>query len=465
MKKILFIASFVCYINTFAQNQPAEKSAFTLDEAKKYGVEHHYTAKNSQYESKFAEISVKKLTAVGLPQINAEGNFQNFINLPVSLVPANAFGLPSYVTDFFMGLSQLSGVPFNQPAASNKEFSELKFGTKFNSNGGITVNQLIFDGSYIYGLKAAKAYADMSKQQEQKTAEDISCDVEKAYYMVLIAQENVKLLSSSKNTLQDLLTQISAYHDAGFIEEQDVDQLQLTLSGIENSLTNAQMQYELALDMLKFKMGYPLESNISLVESIETLTGNVNELLIKSDFNPQSNIDIKLMDSREQLLKLNKKVESSKIYPRLVGFFSHTENTYSNQFKVPNKWYPTTLWGLKLQVPLYNGGSYFSTVKQTQLEIERIQEAKKYAEQGLILQYTATKNEFTTAVNESKQSKSSLELAQKIREKTKIKFKEGLSSSMDMSQSENQYLSAQGAYIGSLLKLLNAKANLKKLTK
>lgn len=461
MKKLSIITIVFCNIGLLFSQE--NKTTFSLDEAKRYGVENHYNAKNSRIESELAEHSVKQLRAVGLPQINAEGTFQNFLNLPVSLVPSDAFGMPEYILDFFRGLSQLSGVPFNEPVTDPNQFSELKFGTKFNTSGALTVNQLFFDGSYFYGLKAAKAYADLNKQQEKKTAEDIQTEVEKAYYMVLIAQENIQLLTSSQKTLETILTQTKAFYEQGFIEEQDVEQLQLSLSSVQNSLNNAKLQYELALQMLKFQMGYDPAASISLTDALETLLADNQSLLLKNDFAASSTLTYQLMTQREKLLSLNTKVETSKIYPRLIGFFSHSENAYSNQFEIPKKFYPTTLWGLKLQVPLYNGGSYFSTVKKTKLEVDRIREAKKFTEQGLQLQYQAAQNEFSASVKEVEQMKSNLLLAEKIRNKTNTKFSAGISSSMDLAQSESQYLSAQGSYIASLLKLLNSKVSLKKI--
>lgn len=462
MKKTIFI-SILSF--GFALQAQTDKTAFSLDEAKRYAAENHFTAKNARYDSQIAKQDVNEIRAIGLPQVNAEGNFQNFINLPVNLVPANAFGFPAYLTEFLGGVSQATGVPINAPAPSGSEFSELQFGTNYNTSGGITVNQLIFDGSYIYGLRAAKAYAEMNKILEKKSVEDVEADVERAYYMVLIAQENVKLLTSSRTTVEDLYKQTKAFFEQGFLEEQDADQLQLTLASIDNSLNNATLQYDVSLQMLKYQMGYDLSQPISLLDNLETLSADVNTYLIKNDFTPNGTTQFQLLDYQEKLLTLNKKSEVAKIYPRLIGFFSHTENTYSNEFKIPKKWYPTTLWGLKLQVPIFGGGSYAASVKKTKIELARIQDTKKFTQDGLMLQYSSAKTEYTAALKESEHAKSSLELAKKIKEKTNIKFKAGVSSSLELTQAENQYLSAQGAYIGSLLKLTNTKVNLKKLTK
>ncbi len=457
------ILAITLHLHSFAQ---ADKNSFSLKEAKEFAVQNSFLTKSSSYDSQIATQTIKDVRAMGLPQINAEGNFQNFINLPVSLIPSNAFGFPDYLIKFLVGLSQATGVPLNAPAPNPSEFTQLKFGTNYNINGGITLNQLLFDGSYFYGLQAAKVYAEMYKIQEQKTAEDVVLAVEKAYYMAIIAAENIQLLETSKKSLDNIFNQTKEFNKAGFVEAQDVEQIQLNLSTFDNTINTAKLQQELALNMLKFQMGYDMAKSITITDNIEALMSDASSFLLKTDFNPQGLTDFKLLDYREKLLTLNKKSEKSKIYPRLVGYISHTENTFMNKLSLKdNPWFPTTLWGLKLQVPIFNGGGHQATMKKVNIELTRIKEAKLYSEQGLQLQYASAKTEFNAAYNEQTISKKNLELAEKIKNKTDIKFSEGVSSSMDLTQAQNQYLSAQGNYINSLFKLLNAKANLQKLTK
>jgi hypothetical protein len=81
----------------------------------------------------------------GLPQISSEVNYQNFLEMPVSLVPAEFFG----------------GNP--------GEFRELTFGTEQNMIGSLKMEQLIFDGSYLVGLQAAKVYLAISENLFEKT--------------------------------------------------------------------------------------------------------------------------------------------------------------------------------------------------------------------------------------------------------------------------------------------------------
>lgn len=461
-KRFLLLIALMSVFSSWGQS-----NSYTLEQALSYAIEHNYQVKNAKYETELAKQDVNTTKAMGLPQISGEGSFQNFIDIPTQLAPADAFAFPDYLTSFLAGVAQQTGVPLNVPAPTGEtEFSEFQFGTKYNFSGGVTVNQIIFDGSYFYGLRAAKAYSQLMKVSEQKTEETLRESVEQAYYMALIAEENHEILSKSKSSLENLLKQTKAFNEEGFLEEQDVEQLDLNLTVLENSIKNAGLQKDLALKMLKFQMGYPINDPIELADDIEKLYTSVPKDLASKESNVQNLSDYSLIDYQEKLLTINKKVTQSSLFPKLYAFFNHSQNAFMNEidFSTSN-WYPTTLWGLKLQVPIFSGFKYKAEMKKANVEMERVADLKHMTEEHLKLQVESAKTEYIAAFNDFSASQKSMNLAQKIEKKTMVKFNEGLASSMELTQAQNQYLSNQGNYINALLRLMNAKTSLEKVLK
>ena len=167
----LFLGSI---LPIFLVAQTTENS-FSLKQAQDYALKNNYQIKNAQLDVTIAKKKVWETTAYGLPQVMAEAKFQNFIDLPTNLIPANAFN----------------------PLAPEGEFAELQFGTDYNTSATISASQLIFDGSYIVGLQAARTYQELSINNKKKTDEEIKYAVAQAYHTVLVAKENEKVLAQS----------------------------------------------------------------------------------------------------------------------------------------------------------------------------------------------------------------------------------------------------------------------------
>jgi outer membrane protein len=414
-----------------------EAKTFSLAEAKEFAKKNAYTVKNAENDILAAKLRIKETTALGLPQINGGASYQNFIALPVSLVPAQFFG----------------GKP--------GEFAELQFGTEQNMRAEITGTQLIFDGSYFVGLQAARVYSELNKTALIKSQAEVSSNVSRAYYVAQVAQENLKLLEKSKATLDKILFETRELVLNGFAEEQNIDQLELLVANIKTSIDAANNQKENALSLLKFQMGLDIATPIMLKDSLNVLFAfpdGEKALSVNADVSSLS--DYKLVANRERLMFLNYRLEQSKFLPRLNGMINYQRNAFSNDFSFlesSQKWFPTNVWGVNLQVPIFSSYMRISRVKQAKIEHEKAINSLQMAEQSLKMQLQNARSAYLLAIERNKNEKSNLELAEKIRNKTMVRYKEGMASSMELSQTENQYLTTQGNYINSIFQVLNAK--------
>ena len=118
---------------------------------------------------------VLETTAIGLPHVSAEAQWQQFLEIPTTLVPAQMF----------------------DPNADPNDFSELQFGTEHNASATLNASQLLFDGSYIVGLKAASTFKKMAQHSLQLTEQQVKDNIALAYWGVLLAEEKVVFKGSS----------------------------------------------------------------------------------------------------------------------------------------------------------------------------------------------------------------------------------------------------------------------------
>jgi len=436
---ILALGYVVLTSNLLAQTE----QAFTLKQAQEYALKNNYQRISAEKDVLIAKKKVMETTGIGLPRVEAEAQFQNFLELPVSLIPASAFN----------------------PNAPADEFAVLKFGTDYNTTGRITATQLLFDGSYIVGLQASRTYKSFAEKSLEKTEIMVREDVAQAYYLSLVADENLNILKKIAESTAKLLDETTRVYQEGFAEEQSVDQLQLTVNNINNSLSEAERQKAIALNFLKFQMGLELSSTITLSDNIELLLAEVSaEDAFSKEFKVENSIEHQIIKVNEDLMKLSLRKERFAFAPSLAAFFNHQQQNMSNKFEVfsGGTWYPSTLWGLSLKLPIISGGMRLAKMGQAKLDYEKAVNTTKQVEQSIMLQVQQAKSSYTSAYSIYTNQKDGLRIAEKINNNSVKKYTEGLISSMELTQTQTQYLETEAKYIKSLLDLFNSTSQLKK---
>lgn len=461
-KSLTFIATLVISVAAMGQTN----QSFSLIEAQNYAVEHAFAVKNARMDASVAEREVKETLAIGLPQLNASLEYNNFIDIPTQVAKGDIFGFPDYLVNFLGGVSQETGVPLNAPEANPDAISELQFGADQTVTAGLQASQLIFDGSYFIGVQASRAYADAMKLSIEKSEAETKTAVAEAYHMVLIARENTTILENSRTVLKETFDQTSALYENGFAEEMDVDQLQLNLADLDSRINYAENQAKIAEDMLKFQMGLDMRNEITLTDNIESLT-NANEAggMLTTPFVIGNNYDYRVQSRYVSLAKLGVKNEKARALPSIGAFYTYQENAQRfefNFFDGNQAWYPTQLWGVQMSIPILAGGAGAHRIQKAKIDLERAEAALEQIEQGAMLEYSSAKLEFDYAIDQRDIQNRNLLLAQRIFDKTQIKYNEGVATSFELTQAQNQLLTSQGNYINSTLQLLNARTRLNK---
>ena len=437
--KLLSVFFLLIALNLGAQN------AMSLQQAIDYALKNGYSVQNAASDIDIARKKVTELRGIGIPQLNVDGAYQNFIDVPVSVIEAGAFN----------------------PAAPPGTYLRIPFGVKHNMSYGYTASWLAFNGEYLVGLQASKAYVDLSKTNLRKSEIEIKESVTRAYQTVLVLYENKRILNENIASLEKSIAQTEAFYREGFIEELDVDRLKLLKQTLSITLSTLEQQTALAEKLLKFNMGYDVNTAIELSDKlndqIESAKTGVDAL---PTFDIKSNIDNILLDQALNLQKLELKRQQSVFLPTLSTFYSWKESRITNEgdklfdpmFRVPGG----TLWGVNLGVPIFKGFSQRSRVQQARLNMQKLETTQKQARQGLELQAAQSYTTYATALKNYNQSKESVALAQRILDRAQIKFKEGIGSSIELIQSENDLLNAQASFVEAARQLLDSRVSLDK---
>lgn len=457
-KAIIFL--FTLTLTLSAEEVSAQTMSLTLADAHAQALENNQKSKISALEIEKAEKVVRETLAIGLPQVNAQGSFQNFLDIPVNVIP-------DFISPSVYGVLITEGL---LPAGAGGEpgLIPAAFGVDYTMSGEVTLNQLLFNGSYLIGLKAAKSYVEMSQLQKTKSDVDVKEQVSEAYHTVLLAQENARVLGSSISTLEKMLADISALYEEGFVEEQDVQQMQLTVNTLKSQKQNAERQEGLTKMLLNFQIGQDLETDIQLLDDLNTLTSAPDiQQLVTSGTVPDllKHPDMRIVDQGILLQDLRIREQKSQYLPSLNGFFNHSQNAQRNEFNFldgDEEWFPSTVWGVSLQLPIFSSGMKSAKVKQLEIELEQNELQRELTEDALALTAASARSDYLFAQEQYDMEQENVALAKSIRDKTRIKYQEGISSSIELNETENQFIQAQSRSLQASMSLLNALTQLKK---
>ena len=434
----------ICWL--FSASLYAQKNikTFTLLEAVEFAIKNNRASQNAERDVKIAVQTKRETRASGLPQINANVSYNNWLEQQVSLIPAEFFG----------------GTP--------GQFSEVTFGTKQTMNGSVTVKQKLFDGSYIVALQAAKVFLEISKKNKEKTVNEIRKLAAYSYVNVLLAEANLKIVNSNITLLEKNVWELSKVYENGLIEEESLQQLQLTLSGLKSNQHYTKRLKNIAYQIFNNSLGLDLDTSVVLTDRLEDL------VVYYSKFNPiQANNDVeKVIDykialnsvrSNELLLML----EKTKALPTLNAFINGSYSGNNQRFSFlenSQKWFGASMLGVSLDIPIFSSFERRASAQRARLNLEKSKEDLYDTANKLKLQINTAMSNYEFAVEDYEIKKNALDLSKNIATKNEIKFFEGLTTSFDLSQAQRQLYIAQQDYLQSMLNIILKRIDLETIT-
>ena len=418
--------------SVFSQN---ETLVFSLEEAIDYAHSNNKLALDSQSDVRMAELQKWETTATGLPQISADISYNNWIEQQISLIPAEFFG----------------GMP--------GDFVEVAFGTQQTVNGTVTLKQKLFDGSYLVALQASKVYLEISKNAKEKTLSELRKVVTNAYGSILLAEENILILDANIEILEKNIEELQKVYENGLTEAENIEQLQLTLSGLVSARNYNAILKNLAYEMFNLTLGLDIDTSVNLTDRMEDLV--VKVLLSTTETSNSSlenNIDFKIavnnMRSNELLFKLEKRKALPTINAFINGGYAGNNNRF-NFLDRSQKWFGASLFGVNMSVPLFSSLERSAATQKAKIALEKSERALVNTRQELKIKIKRAQNELAFAQQDLETKKQAQNLAKRIEEKNQIKFFEGLASSFELSQAQTQLYTAQKQYMEAMLSVLN----------
>lgn len=457
MRFNIILISLLTFGGIFAQ----EKTDFTLNEAILYANDHSYAMQNANDDIEIAKKKVWETTTMGLPQINGTVDYQYFIKQPKMVVPSSMFDFSLPVVQLVQGYFGLTPNAYPQAAEG---YTELSFGLKQNLSASATMTQLLFNGSYLVGLQSAQVYLKISESIKEKTQISIKQGVVNAYAGVLMSRDAIDILKKNKQNLEKMLSDTHEVIKNGFAEEQNAEQLALTLTTIDNQLKNIERLEQYNLNMLKYIMGIPTEQNLVLTQKLsDVLVQHQTGYITPETFDYTNHIDYKMAENNVNANQLLVKLEQSKALPSLAAFVNYGVKADNDEFKFFNKdqkWINSSIFGVSMNIPIFSSLQRSSRVQQAKIGLDKAERLEQETIEKLNLAFQSAKINYENALQNFYSAKEGLKLAESIEHKESIKFKEGLSGSFELNQAQMQLFAKQQEYLQSIFELISKKAGL-----
>lgn len=407
---------------------------FSVKQAVDYGVQNSVKVKNALLDIQMQQQTNREITAQALPQISANGSVTDYLKIPVSLIPGEIFGEPPGTK-----------IP-------------VQFGTKYNASGGIDASQILFDGQVFVGLQARSAAIDLATITAEVTAEQIKANIYKVYYQLVVGKKQLTSIDANIERFEKLLHDTREIFKNGFAEKLDVDKASVQLNNLKTEKQKIENQLQAGNAGLKFLMNMPQKE-------ILILTDTLSEEELKSDildeaYNYSDRKEFQLLSIASQLNKYNiKRYQLSRI-PTLAAFASYTKNAQRTEFDFFNKggeWFTTSLVGLRVSIPIFDGFARRARIANARLALEKTNNNLQEMQESIDNDVNQARIKMKSALLTIDDQKQNVQLAEQVFNTTKKKYDQGLGSNQEIYNAQTELKVAQNNYYSALYDAITAK--------
>lgn len=439
----------------------AQQVTMTLSESITYALENNMDVKNAQLETLVSKATIGEQRSQGLPQINSTLELTKNVQPPLIILPAEAGSVIGGGGDG--GGDGGGGAP--PPDDTPSDITVIPFAVNFQSSLTTTVEQMIFNGSYFVGLKAAKTLKELTDYDKEKAELDVIEAVKKAYFTVLVNEERSRLVAANRERLEQLLEETTALFEEGFVEKLDVSRIRVQLNNLQTDFDKATTATEVSKYLLKIQMGMPLELELVLEESLQEYSNDDNGFYSTLEAEMLNRVEISQLEKNIELATLDLKNNQVQYIPNFSAFGTYQRVTgaqdFGNVFQA-DRWFSTSFVGLRLTIPIFDGLRKSYVIQSNRLQIKQLENAKFNTIQNIKLEEYQAKATLKNSLKALEVQKENRVLAKEVFDMTNIKYQEGVGSNLEVVEADAALKEAETNYYAALYDALIAKVDLEK---
>lgn len=406
----------------------------TLDKAIEIALKENSQLKIFKYEIEKSKSSLNESYSLLFPNISLEGSYIRNIKKPVFFLP-----------DFFGGTG---------------EVRPIEVGSRNSYTGALKVSLPIFAGQVYSGIVISKLGLELSLISYEEAIAQTKLNVTKAYLDVLLMKDTEKFIKKSYENAQKNLENAIKLNKAGILSDFELLSAQVEVEKLKPNVLQTEFSYQTALNFLKTLL------NLNSTDSIEVV-GSIDEFMVANQI-PELNEQVIENSFTLKKLSLQKQIADNNImlmkwghYPSLVAFGNYQIQTQAENYDFNRyKWVKSAAVGLTLNVPIFSGMGVKSRVEQAEIQSKEIDETISATRKQLDIAIQNTLNKLMTSLQKIEAQKINLEKTQKNYQIAEVRYNEGMSTQLEISNANVNLLSAELGYTQSIYEYLVAQAEL-----
>jgi outer membrane protein len=439
MKKSNILSVLILFLITgFLRAQNSKELSLTLKEAEEFAIQNNKMMISSRLDVEASRIAIWETISNALPQVSASGSFTDNLKLMTTLLPGDFFGKPG-------------------------EKVPVTFGSQFNSGATLQASLLIFNAPLYIGIETTKLANKLNEKNLVKTELDTRESVSNAYFLILVAERSLNILDRNIANQNETLKSTKSMLSAGMAESTDVDQMASNVTMVENTRSTMQRNIELNYNLLRFQLGVSPDTKIILKETLDDITSKINvEALLSQQFDHRQNVDYQLVEGQERISELAVRTQKANLLPTLASFYDYGVNGMGDKAN-NQEWFKNSMVGLQISVPIFASGQRYTQIRMAKVNLDKAVTNRMMVTDQLLLQEKQFRYNLLSANQQYQSQKDNVEVSKRVYASTENKYKQGMASSLEMTQANSLYLQAETNYITSLMSLLQSKLALDKL--
>ena len=440
MKTILLLLfGFVFTTNLSAQNENKPTHSFSLEDCVAFAQKNNVQVKNALLAIEAQAQTNREIASAAFPTINTNLSSTDYTKIPTSLLPAQIFG------------------------GAAGTFIPVQFGTKYNTNYGASIQQLLFDGQVFIALQARSTSMEMQRNNAALTQEVIKANIYKIYYQLSASKTQLNILDANIERLAKLAHDAEIMYKNGFAEKLDVDKVSVQLNNLQTEKLKANNSVAIGYMGLKMLMGMPVKDSLVLTDVINEQSLNT-DVLAETDFKYSVRKDFQYLNTVKKLSVYNVKRYQLSYLPSISMSGSYSKNAQRSKFDFfqGGSWFTTSLISMNVNLPIFNGFSTDAKIKRTKIELQQVENQIEALKNTIDNELTQAKLNYMSSVATVQFQKKNMQLAETVYSQTKKKFETGTGSNTEISAAQADLVSAQNNFMNALYSALIAKVDLLK---
>lgn len=455
MKKNWLNSIVVIGLILLANNLHAQqKNAFSVKQCVDYAAKNSVTVKNALIDIEIQKQQTRQVIAAAFPQINASLAANHYFDIPIQ-------NIPDFVSYRLFDVLESNGVRngSGNPITNPKNFPDLPFSVTrpWNASGSIDVSQLLFDGQVFIGIVAKNMVQDYAKKNAEVTKEQIKANIYKIYYQLVVGKKQMASVDANIERFEKLLAATREIFKNGFAERLDVDKVTVQLNNIKTEKIKVENSLTAGNAGLKFLMNMPQKEELVLTDSLSE--DELKAGILDEQYDYKSRPEIQLLDFAVKLGGYNiKRYQLSKI-PQVAAFATYNKNAQRTSFNFFNKggWFTTSLVGIKMSIPIFDGNARNAHISQARYELQKTKNTIEQLKQSIDYDVSHARINMQSALLAMDNQKRNIALAESVYNTTKKKFEQGLGNNQEIYNAQAELKVAQTNYFSSLYDAINAK--------